>query len=112
MDVAELGAAGLVVEVQTDREVVGFGTEVEDLAGLEMAQRVAADLELGLGNEAVVELEAGLVIEDQNAGEVVDLRTEAGLETEDQTGQEVVGLGTEASVELEAGLETEDRTAR
>lgn len=45
---------------------LGFGTEVEDLAGLEMAQRVA-DLELGLGTEAVVGSEAGLETEDRTS---------------------------------------------
>ena len=68
---------------------------MEDLAGqgrcLETAQRIA-DLDLGLGTEAVVDLEAG-------------------LETEDQTSQKVVGLGTEAVMDLEAALETEDQTA-
>lgn len=86
-----------------------------------MAQEVA-DLELGLGSEAVVDweagLEAGLETEDQTAQHVVGLGTEgvfdleAGQETEDQTSQQVVvGQGTEAVVDLEAGFETEDRTA-
>lgn len=52
-------------------------------------------MELGLGTEAVVDLEAGFETEDRTAQEVVDLE---------------LGSGTEAVVGLQAGLATEVQT--